>query len=146
MHATACLHFGAGVVGQRYLERRLPCQRQLLPWDIPSGERPQPEAGMTRQDPPITKAPYSQARERELSERELEIIGLVAEGLTNQEIATSLTISKRTVDNHVSNMFTKTGAKNRVALLNWAMDHGKVCRDGFNCCALDGGQTPDHPA
>lgn len=74
----------------------------------------------------------------EISEREIEIIELVAEGLTNQEIAERLTISKRTVDNHVSNIFTKTGAKNRVALLNWAMDNGKICRDGFNCCSLDG--------
>tara|TARA_B100000700_G_C14262591_1_gene497767 strand:- start:140 stop:424 length:285 start_codon:yes stop_codon:yes gene_type:complete len=74
-----------------------------------------------------------------LSAREMEIIELVADGLTNQEIAERLTISKRTVDNHVSNMFTKTGSKNRVALLNWAMDHGKICRDGFNCCSL-----PDH--
>ena len=80
---------------------------------------------------------HHQLPERHLSERELEIIGLVAEGLTNQEIAVSLTISKRTVDNHVSNIFTKTGAKNRVALLNWAMDHGKICRDGFNCCAIE---------
>ena len=71
-----------------------------------------------------------------LSSREIEIIELVAEGLTNQEIAERLTISKRTVDNHVSNVFTKTGSKNRVALLNWAMDHGKICRDGFNCCTL----------
>ena len=71
-----------------------------------------------------------------LSAREIEIIELVAEGLTNQEIADRLTISKRTVDNHVSNVFTKTGSKNRVALLNWAMDHGKICRDGFNCCSL----------
>ncbi len=89
---------------------------------------------MNQQDP----LPRSQpARERDLSERELEIISLVAEGLTNQEIAAALTISKRTVDNHVSNIFTKTGAKNRVALLNWAMDHGKICRDGFNCCSLE---------
>ena len=71
-----------------------------------------------------------------LSAREMEIIDLVADGMTNQEIAVRLTISKRTVDNHVSNMFTKTGSKNRVALLNWAMDHGKICRDGFNCCSL----------
>ena len=69
-----------------------------------------------------------------LSAREIEIIELVAEGLTNQEIADRLTISKRTVDNHVSNVFTKTGSKNRVALLNWAMDNVKICRDGFNCC------------
>ena len=55
----------------------------------------------------------------------MEIIDLVADGLTNQEIAVKLTISKRTVDNHVSNMFTKTGSKNRVALLNWAMDNGR---------------------
>jgi DNA-binding NarL/FixJ family response regulator len=76
------------------------------------------------------------APRNDLSEREVEIIELVATGLTNQEIAEALTISKRTVDNHVSNIFTKTGAKNRVALLNWAMDKGKICRDGFNCCTL----------
>ena len=73
---------------------------------------------------------------QELSQREIEIIELVSAGLTNQEIAEKLTISKRTVDNHVSNIFTKTGARNRVALLNWAMDHGKICRDGINCCAI----------
>lgn len=72
----------------------------------------------------------------ELSDRELEIIELVATGLTNSEIAGQLMISKRTVDNHVSNVFAKTGVKNRIALVNWAMDHGKICRDGFNCCAL----------
>jgi DNA-binding CsgD family transcriptional regulator len=78
-----------------------------------------------------------------LSERELEIIELVATGLTNLEVAQKLMISKRTVDNHVSNIFTKTGAKNRVALLNWAMDNGKICRDGFNCCILpEGGSHP----
>jgi len=77
------------------------------------------------------------SREPAISERETEIVELVAKGLTNQEIAQALTISKRTVDNHVSNIFTKTGAKNRVALLNWAMDHGKICRDGFNCCDID---------
>jgi len=78
---------------------------------------------------------FSQPR-HDLSEREVEIIELVATGLTNQIIALRLTIRKRTVDNPVSNIFTKTGAKNRVALLNWAMDNGKICRDGFNCCSL----------
>lgn len=71
----------------------------------------------------------------------MEIVELVATGLTNQEIALKLMISKRTVDNHVSNIFTKTGAKNRVALLNWAMDHGKICRDGFNCCTLPSSES-----
>ncbi|MFZ0409711.1 MAG: response regulator transcription factor [Cyanobium sp.] len=101
-----------------------------------------PERGLPDR-PPATRlgaaVPASQQQQRhDLSEREVEIIELVATGLTNQEIAGQLMISKRTVDNHVSNIFTKTGAKNRVALLNWAMDNGKICRDGFNCCSLEG--------
>ncbi|AAP99223.1 MULTISPECIES: photosynthetic electron transport-dependent transcriptional regulator PedR [Prochlorococcus] len=86
---------------------------------------------------------FSNSVQMSLSAREMEIIELVASGLTNQEIAQKLTISKRTVDNHVSNMFTKTGSKNRVALLNWAMDHGKICRDGFNCCSLPDEDDPE---
>ena len=61
-----------------------------------------------------------------LSERELEIIELVAAELTNQEIGARLSISKRTVDNHVSNIFTKTGSRNRVGLVNWALSNGKA--------------------
>ena len=86
---------------------------------------------------------FSNSVQMSLSAREMEIIELVADGLTNQEIAQKLTISKRTVDNHVSNMFTKTGSKNRVALLNWAMDHGKICHDGFNCCSLPDASSSD---
>ncbi|AZB72102.1 helix-turn-helix domain-containing protein [Synechococcus elongatus] len=71
-----------------------------------------------------------------LSERELQIVDLVAAGLTNQEIATQLDISKRTVDNHISNILTKTGTDNRVALVRWALQWGKVCLDQVNCCVL----------
>ncbi len=93
--------------------------------------------GMVRGIPQSgVKADHLDGRQ-DISGRELEIIELLATGQTNQEIASTLMISKRTVDNHVSNIFTKTGAKNRVALLNWAMDNGKICRDGFNCCHLE---------
>jgi len=71
-----------------------------------------------------------------LSERELEVIELVASGLTNQEISEKLAISKRTVDNHISNILTKTATENRVALVRWALQWGKVCLDDVNCCAL----------
>jgi DNA-binding NarL/FixJ family response regulator len=97
------------------------------------------EAFMTQIESTSHEQPSPEALQftrAELSERELEIIELVAKGLTNLEIAQQLMISKRTVDNHVSNIFAKTGCKNRVALTNWAMDHGKICRDGFNCCNL----------
>ncbi len=71
-----------------------------------------------------------------LSDRELQIVELVASGLTNQEISEKLEISKRTVDNHISNILTKTATGNRVALFRWALQSGKVCIDEVNCCLL----------
>jgi DNA-binding NarL/FixJ family response regulator len=71
-----------------------------------------------------------------LSEREIEIVELVAAGLKNQDIAQRLEISKRTVDNHISNILTKTATENRVALVRWALQSGKVCVDGVNCCII----------
>lgn len=71
-----------------------------------------------------------------LSERELQIVELVAAGLTNQEISSRLEISKRTVDNHISNVLNKTDTGNRVALVRWALKWGKVCIDDVNCCNL----------
>lgn len=71
-----------------------------------------------------------------LSERELQIIQLVSNGMTNLEIAQQLEISKRTVDNHISNILTKTKTDNRVELVRWALHWGKVCLDDVNCCPL----------
>lgn len=71
-----------------------------------------------------------------LSDRELEILELVASGLTNQQISENLEISKRTVDNHISNILTKTGTDNRVELVRWALQWGKICIDEVNCCAI----------
>jgi DNA-binding NarL/FixJ family response regulator len=71
-----------------------------------------------------------------LSEREIEILELVATGLTNHDIAEKLEISKRTVDNHISNILKKTKTDNRVELVRWALQWGKVCLDQINCCTL----------
>lgn len=71
-----------------------------------------------------------------LSRRELQIVELVTAGLTNQEIAEKLEISKRTVDNHISNILMKTATDNRVALVRWALQWGKVCLQDVNCCQL----------
>ena len=61
-----------------------------------------------------------------LSPRELEILRLVAAGLTNRAIAESLTISERTVDRHVSNIFTKLDVSTRAAATAFAYEHGLV--------------------
>lgn len=76
-----------------------------------------------------------------LSDRELEVLDLVATGLTNVEIAERLEISKRTVDNHISKILTKTRTENRVELVRWALQWGKVCLDDVNCCPLPGGPS-----
>lgn len=78
----------------------------------------------------------SRSTQNALSDRELQIVELVTVGLTNQEIAEKLEISKRTVDNHISNILTKTATSNRVELVRWALKWGKVCLDQVNCCTL----------
>jgi DNA-binding CsgD family transcriptional regulator len=54
-----------------------------------------------------------------LTSREWEIAGLVAEGLSNREIAGRLVISKRTVDAHIEHIYGKIGVSSRVQLASW---------------------------
>ncbi|MBE6189755.1 MAG: response regulator transcription factor [Rikenellaceae bacterium] len=61
-----------------------------------------------------------------LSEREKEILMAICRGLSNQEIADELFISKRTVDKHRANILEKTGCKNTAALVVYAIRTGIV--------------------
>jgi non-specific serine/threonine protein kinase len=54
-----------------------------------------------------------------LTSRELEIAGLVGEGLSNRQIAERLVISKRTVDAHIEHIYGKLGVSSRVQLASW---------------------------
>jgi DNA-binding CsgD family transcriptional regulator len=58
-------------------------------------------------------------RDHKLSIREVEILGLIMQGLTNHEIADKLFISYETVKSHRRNILEKTGAKNTAALINY---------------------------
>ena len=62
----------------------------------------------------------------ELSMREMEVLKLIAEGLTNAEIADQLFASKRTIETHRQNIIEKTNAKNTAALIRYAMSHGLI--------------------
>lgn len=61
-----------------------------------------------------------------LSKRELEVLQLIAEGLTNAEIADKLFTSKRTIETHRQNIIEKTQAKNTAALIKFAVSNGML--------------------
>ncbi|MDP9181772.1 MAG: LuxR C-terminal-related transcriptional regulator, partial [Actinomycetota bacterium] len=61
-----------------------------------------------------------------LTARELEVIALVARGLTNRDVAQHLVISEKTVASHVSHIFTKLGLTSRAAATAYAYQHGLV--------------------
>jgi HD-GYP domain-containing protein (c-di-GMP phosphodiesterase class II) len=66
-----------------------------------------------------------QRRERPagLSAREVEVLGLVAEGCSNAQIADRLVISRRTAEHHVQHIYTKIGVSSRAAAALFAMEH-----------------------
>jgi DNA-binding NarL/FixJ family response regulator len=72
------------------------------------------------------KEPQASAGLDELTEREREIVALVAEGLSNQEIAQRLYVSPATAKTHVSRAMTKLGARDRAQLVVMAYESGLV--------------------
>ena len=61
--------------------------------------------------------------EKHLTKREIEIIGYIADGLTNNEIATKLFLSTVTVDTHRKNILAKLHLKNTASLIKYAAEH-----------------------
>jgi len=61
-----------------------------------------------------------------LTGREVEVLQLVAAGLTNNEIASELFLSAKTVSRHLSNIFTKIGVTSRAGATAFAFEHGLV--------------------
>ncbi|HEY3953564.1 MAG TPA: LuxR C-terminal-related transcriptional regulator [Streptosporangiaceae bacterium] len=58
-----------------------------------------------------------------LTQREAEILGLIARGLTNPEIAARLFLSNHTIKTHISRIFAKTGSRDRAAAIGYAHHH-----------------------
>ena len=69
---------------------------------------------------------HDELADDQLSSREREILVAVCRGLSNQEIADELFISKRRVDNHRANILEKTGCKNTASLVVYAIRNGIV--------------------
>jgi DNA-binding NarL/FixJ family response regulator len=61
-----------------------------------------------------------------LSDREIEVLQLICKGMSNQEIADKLFISKRTVDHHRASLLTKTETRNTASLVIYAIKHKMI--------------------
>ena len=73
---------------------------------------------LTRGRQPTARGPFA-----ELTEREREVLGLVAQGLNNNDIARALTTSERTARTHVSNVLRKLGLASRTQAALYAVEH-----------------------
>ncbi len=124
----ACLDFGPGGVeawiGRHVLAEHagpLPAQPVRLgaraDRDGPGGV---PAADPSRSDPAGADRPPLFS----LTAREQEVLALLAEGMTNVQLAEALFISERTADRHVSNIFTKLGVRNRTQAARVAVAAG----------------------
>jgi DNA-binding CsgD family transcriptional regulator len=76
-----------------------------------------------------TVQPRSRAYADRLTEREVEVLRLVADGSTNREIADRLFLSVRTVERHIANIYAKTGIHDRRSARRYALDHGLIGAD-----------------
>lgn len=79
----------------------------------------------------VVKALYSKGKKATsiyydslFTEREIEVLKLICEELTNQEIADKLNVSKRTIDGHRTALFDKSGVKNTAGLVIYAVKNG----------------------
>jgi DNA-binding CsgD family transcriptional regulator/tetratricopeptide (TPR) repeat protein len=80
--------------------------------------------GLRERQGPVTAARTRPAYPGGLSEREIEVLRLVAVGKSNQQIADTLVISLNTVARHMGNIFAKLGVANRVEAAHFAAQHG----------------------
>jgi DNA-binding NarL/FixJ family response regulator len=74
---------------------------------------------MTDNDPPPADAGWGR-----LSPREREVSRLIAQGLTNRQIARALAITEKTVGSHVDHIMTKLDLRSRTRIAVWATQHG----------------------
>jgi DNA-binding NarL/FixJ family response regulator len=84
---------------------------------LSAAARPAP-AGATAAEPATADLPDG------LTQREAEILALIAQGLTNPEIASRLFLSGHTVKTHINRIFAKTGSRDRAAAIGYAHRHG----------------------
>jgi DNA-binding NarL/FixJ family response regulator len=82
-------------------------------------------AAVAEQQPPTAAAGVADTQSPDdLTPREVEVLKLIAAGLSNAEIAASLVVSDATVKTHINHVFAKTGARDRAQAVRYAYQRG----------------------
>jgi DNA-binding CsgD family transcriptional regulator len=119
--ATARDRLGEAAFEEAFSEGRAMSAEQAIEYALSEEEEEPASAPTTKtsSEPPIPSS-YPAG----LSAREAEVLKLVAQGLTNIQIAEGLFISPRTVDRHLNSVYRKIGASSRAAATRFAIEHG----------------------
>ncbi len=72
------------------------------------------------------RAPVPRPRPAGLSERECEVLGLIARGMATKQVARQLGISPKTCDHHIQRLYRKTGLSTRAGATLFALEHGLI--------------------
>jgi DNA-binding CsgD family transcriptional regulator/tetratricopeptide (TPR) repeat protein len=75
---------------------------------------------------PASPAPTAELPADPLTPREREVVVLVAQGLTNRQIASALVITERTAENHLGHIFDKLAVASRTQVATWALNRGLI--------------------
>ena len=119
-HQERAMHFSLPAHVRRYvLERLEQAGEATVPLELTT--RPAPTQ--------ISIVPARPRHESVLSERERDVVMLIAGGRSNRQIASELVITKKTAEAHVSHILTKLGMCSRVQIATWGIQQGLVPRE-----------------
>jgi DNA-binding CsgD family transcriptional regulator/tetratricopeptide (TPR) repeat protein len=97
--------------------------RAMAPEQALATEEQTSASGLPDEPPELTRLASTPTYPAGLTSREVEVLRLVAQGLTNAQVGEGLFISPRTVDTHLTSIYQKLGVSSRSAATRYAVDH-----------------------
>ncbi len=123
MVATAHTQLGEKAFAAAWAQGRTMTPEQVL--TMQEGDTT-PEPGPATSKPAVMKPPSAPTYPDDLTAREVEVLGLVAQGWSDGQIAEQLVISPRTVNAHLTSIYRKIGVSSRSAATRYAIEHRLV--------------------